>query len=400
MFINKRFKQTPTAILAFMLIVMLISIHIVSPIILARDINKIKADFSDIGEAKYTWALEYIAYLYDLKVVQGNGKGQFLPTKEVKYNEYLKMLVVALTGKTYTGTPWDKPYVEKAIELGLITNIKDYNIPINRYEMAKLIVLACKEEFKDYEKYSKSLTDSLSPEYREFVLKAYSKGLITGYGSGKGPFTFGGADMMERCQAATVIARLIKADKRSIPVLVTGTPSTPGSNNPSTDFTPDGRLTYAKTVEYEKIIRDSITFYTEKGKYYVKGSYPTLPEGFQSDLSIDVVLKDKYSSEISTSSDTLDEYCIPSTGSFNKVLENLTKTTDIDYLIINISVYQDREPKDENDHLMTATIFIMHDSDDTKACKSYIKDLYTDKYNTKFDYIPYKDLPGLQLLIK
>ncbi|NLK34380.1 MAG: S-layer homology domain-containing protein, partial [Gracilibacteraceae bacterium] len=178
------------------------------------------AELKDIKESD--WFKENVALLYGMNIVQGDGLGNFLPNKEVTGSEYLKMVVVALDNKTYkaaTGEQWDKPYIDRALELGLVKSgeISDYRKPLNRYNMAKIIVRACDESFNNYEMYQSSITDykKIPAEYKEYVLKAYSKGIITGYPDG----TFGGTNTMKRSEATAVIARLIDPNQRKVPVL-------------------------------------------------------------------------------------------------------------------------------------------------------------------------------------
>jgi len=178
------------------------------------------AELKDIKESD--WFKENVALLYGMNIVQGDGLGNFLPNKEVTGSEYLKMVVVALDNKTYkaaTGEQWDKPYIDRALELGLVKSgeISDYRKPLNRYNMAKIIVRACDESFSNYEMYQSSITDysKIPSEYKEYVLKAYSKGIITGYPDG----TFGGTNTMKRSEATAVIARLIDPSQRKAPKL-------------------------------------------------------------------------------------------------------------------------------------------------------------------------------------
>ena len=178
------------------------------------------AELKDIKESD--WFKENVALLYGMNIVQGDGAGFFLPNKEVTGSEYLKMVVVALDNKTYkaaTGEQWDKPYIDRALELGLVKSgeISDYRKPLNRYNMAKIIVRACDESFSNYEMYQSSITDysKIPSEYKEYVLKAYSKGIITGYPDG----TFGGTNTMKRSEATAVIARLIDPSQRKAPKL-------------------------------------------------------------------------------------------------------------------------------------------------------------------------------------
>lgn len=169
---------------------------------------------------KSDWFTENVALLYGMNIVQGDGLGNFLPNKEVTGSEYLKMVVVALDNETYkapAGQQWDKPYIDRALELGLVKSgdIADYRKPLNRYNMARIIVRACAETYGDYSKYQNSLTDysRMPAEFKDFVLKAYSKGIINGYPDG----TFGGENTMKRSEATAVIARLIDPNQRITP---------------------------------------------------------------------------------------------------------------------------------------------------------------------------------------
>jgi hypothetical protein len=209
------------------------------------------SELKDIKESD--WFTENVALLYGMNIVQGDGLGNFLPNKEVTGSEYLKMVVVALDNKTYTaaaGQQWDKPYIDRALELGLVKagEISDYRKPLNRYNMAKIIVRACDESFSNYEMYQSSISDysKIPAEFKEYVLKAYSKGIITGYPDG----TFGGTNTMKRSEATAVIARLIDPTQRKAPKLANDLLSVPltseaqieiegpqGENNPyNVDF--------------------------------------------------------------------------------------------------------------------------------------------------------------------
>lgn len=175
------------------------------------------AELKDVKESD--WFKDNLALLFGMKIVEGNEKNEFMPNKEVTGSEYLKMVVVALDNKNYAPVDgsWDKPYIDRALELGLVKKgeITDYRKPLNRYNMARIIVRACKEEYGDYNQYQGNIKDfnSIPTEFREYVLKAYSKGIINGYTDG----TFGGEKTMRRSEATAVIARLIDPSQRVTP---------------------------------------------------------------------------------------------------------------------------------------------------------------------------------------
>lgn len=175
-------------------------------------------ELKDVKESD--WFKDNVTLLYSKNIIQGDGTGNFLPNKQVTGSEYLKMVVVALDSKTYAATDrqqWDKPYIDRALELGLVKagEITHYRSPLNRYNMARIIVRACDESYGDYNQYQSSIKDfgSVPAEFKEYVLKAYSKGIINGLPDG----TFGGSNTMKRSEATAVIARLIDPSQRKTP---------------------------------------------------------------------------------------------------------------------------------------------------------------------------------------
>lgn len=182
-------------------------------------VPKMLAAFKDVKESD--WFKDNLALLYGLGVTEGDGQGNFAPNKELTGSEYLKMVVVALDNQQYKvqdGSDWDKPYIERAKALGLVKEeeINNFRKPLNRYNMARIIVRACKEEYGNYNQYESYIKDykNIPSEFKEYVLKAYSKGLINGYTDG----TFGGEKTMRRSEATAVIARLVDPSQRVTPI--------------------------------------------------------------------------------------------------------------------------------------------------------------------------------------
>lgn len=179
------------------------------------------SSFKDVKEKD--WYYENLMFLAKKDIVQGNDKGYFMPNETVKYNQYLKMVVVALTGETMetnSGEKWDKPYIDKAYDLNLIPDkAADYNIPINRYEMAEIalkgLTVLKEEDVQDFKKYENTIKDykDVPTDYSEIVLKTFSKGIITGYADG----TFGGEKSIRRSESVAVVARLLDKNQRVLP---------------------------------------------------------------------------------------------------------------------------------------------------------------------------------------
>ncbi len=198
-----------------LLLLIIIAITNLFTYVLANNIfTDVKAD---------AWYAPYLTSLAERKIVEGYDDGTFGPTDELNYNQYLKMVVVTITGENLApkeGEKWDTPYINKAYDLGLIPDKnQDYNTPINRYEMARValegLTILKEEAAVDYKKYETDIKDyeNIPAEYKEVVLKAYSKGLITGYTDG----TFGGEKTMRRSESVAVIARLIDKTLRVLP---------------------------------------------------------------------------------------------------------------------------------------------------------------------------------------
>lgn len=218
--------------------------------------------FKDVKETD--WYKDNLALLFGLNVVEGNEKGDFMPNATLTGSQYLKMVVVALENKTYAAIDgqWDKPYIDRALQLGLVKKgeIAKYSDPLNRYNMARIIVRACKEEYGDYNQYQGNIKDynKIPSEFKEYVLKAYSKGLINGYTDG----TFKGDETMRRSEATAVIARLIDPSQRV-------TPQKPKEEKPVVKLdNPVMQMVYDNIPDLvvPEARRGDIIFYAENGK--------------------------------------------------------------------------------------------------------------------------------------
>ncbi|MCK9218340.1 MAG: S-layer homology domain-containing protein, partial [Firmicutes bacterium] len=97
------------------ILILIISITNLFTYVLANNIFlDVKAD---------AWYASYVTSLAEKKIVEGYDDGTFGPTDELNYNQYLKMVVVTITGENLApkeGEEWDTPYINKAYDLGLI----------------------------------------------------------------------------------------------------------------------------------------------------------------------------------------------------------------------------------------------------------------------------------------
>lgn len=197
----------------FILLTMIFSIH--TSVFADNDFS-----FSDM---KSHWSIEYVADLFNRGIISGYPDGTFKPNNNVTRAEAIKLLVVSVTGNdvgSNKGGFWADNYIRQAISMGYVleSEFDDYNKPMTRVELAKIIVRAIDEEYpSNMNEYSKQITDynTINDKDNEYVLKAYVKGIITGYTDG----TFKPNNSVTRAEASTMLVRLLEPSKRIIPTL-------------------------------------------------------------------------------------------------------------------------------------------------------------------------------------
>ena len=110
------------------------------------------------------------------------------------------------------------------------------------------------------------------------------------------------------------------------------------SFNAVTDITEDGRMTVQKSKDFMDFTLENLKFYKENGKYYVSGTFPELPEGFENRLMITSQSKlNEPSFDLTTDFTMFEENKLPNTGSFVKEL-TLSKPENMDFIVIRIGV--------------------------------------------------------------
>lgn len=167
--------------------------------------------FSDVGSKD--WFYVDVMDLVNRGIVNGFEDGTFKPKDSVNVDQFIKMIITSLghnfkNGEIY----WAQPFIDQAIALNLIEEdtFSNYNRPITRGEMAKIIVHALNEEYtnKMYE-YSFYMKDFI--EFQDLdVLKAFYFGIITGYPDGY----FYPDKNASRAEASTMLVRMIREDRR------------------------------------------------------------------------------------------------------------------------------------------------------------------------------------------
>lgn len=184
------------------------------------------------------WFIETVSKLIGRGGIDGYPDGTFRPNNTITRAEFTKILVSTLGHENLpkTGSHWASGYITKAEEIKLIGKgeLKEIDKPITRNEMAKMAANALdylgeshvsdrnlfRSQIKDFDKIPKA--------YQDYVLKAYSKGIITGYPDG----TFKGDRGLTRAEASTVIIRVIEKDERKAPTK----PEMPTESGPNVDL--------------------------------------------------------------------------------------------------------------------------------------------------------------------
>jgi len=188
----------------------------------AKESELEKEPFSDLPESN--WAYDHIMHLVDDGVINGYPDGHFGPGERVTSEAFVKMVVSVLgyTELESGDNRWSLPYIEKAKELGLIEDTKQFygkdwtDGAISREEMADIGVRAVErlegEITVDTEALLKGISDAeeISEELEVQVAKAYQLGLITGYPGG----AFMPAATLTRAEAAVVITRIVDVSQR------------------------------------------------------------------------------------------------------------------------------------------------------------------------------------------
>lgn len=169
------------------------------------------------------WAIKFIDSLKSSNIVSGYPDGTFKPNNNVKVNEFIAM---AVKSQGYWLEPilgdWAKPYIDKALELNIITQgqFKDYSANITRQSMAVItmntIGLTEEKPSTEYDQYVANQIrdyDTICGLCAQSVLDAYKTGITTGF-SDK---TFRPSSYSTRAEATTLISKIIHPELRDTP---------------------------------------------------------------------------------------------------------------------------------------------------------------------------------------
>lgn len=201
------------------ILVLLMLIVVISANIVFGD--NMRNQFKDIKESD--WFVNTVSKLISIGGINGYPDGTFRPNNKITKAEFTTLLVSTLGHEdlSKTGTHWASGYIDKAEDIGLVDNneLKSIDSTITRNEMAKMCANALdhlgekhdtnrntyKSQIKDFNK--------IPNKYQDYVLKAYAKGIISGYPDG----TFRGSNGLTRAEASSVVIRVIDESERILP---------------------------------------------------------------------------------------------------------------------------------------------------------------------------------------
>jgi cell wall-associated NlpC family hydrolase len=194
--------------------------------------GSMSASASILTDINNHWSRQNVSVLVDRGIVNGFPSGEFQPEGTMTTEAFVKMAVVSINSNVRNakaGEYWFAPYLEKAIALGIvksweIKSPKEANVPIPRYQMARILVRAM--EIKEKPISSGNLnaevfSDLNNEKFDIFVRQAAAAGLVTGYPDG----TFQGNKETTRAEASVMVHRLIDHSVRAETKLSLNAPS-------------------------------------------------------------------------------------------------------------------------------------------------------------------------------
>lgn len=183
-------------------------------------ISKVLEKFKDVNSKD--WFVDTVGKLVELGGINGYTDGTFKPNNTITKAEFTKILISVLGHKDIPigEEHWASEYIAKAEEINLIDQgeFKKLDEEINRNEMAKIVSRALdylgEKHIEDRTEYKHQILDFNSiDKYQDYILKAYTKGIIAGYPDG----TFKGDKSLTRAEASAVIIRVLDERERIIP---------------------------------------------------------------------------------------------------------------------------------------------------------------------------------------
>jgi len=177
-----------------------------------------EVNFTDIEQKD--WFYKNLQDLTQKDIVGGYPDGTFKPNDNLKFEEFIKMVVVAVVDEPVNvseGLLWYQSYINIALENNYIDKLMLLNIGqnIDRATMAEVLynVLSNTKDLEQFDTekmdYLKKLFSDLSKDDTK-TLTIAGMGLICGYPDG----TYKPNDSLKRSETVAVISRLIDKEQR------------------------------------------------------------------------------------------------------------------------------------------------------------------------------------------
>lgn len=178
-----------------------------------------RAQFTDV--AKSSWYYQSVADAYELDLMNGSAETTFSPNGNLSVGETIALacrLLSAYTGdghKFAADTPWYKPYVNYAVEQGLISRgqFSNYDAAAARWEVAVILGALPKAMLSSINEVQNNAIPDVAPgsSYRGAVYTLYRAGILSG-SDAQGSFL--PKSSILRSEAAAIVARLALPSQR------------------------------------------------------------------------------------------------------------------------------------------------------------------------------------------
>jgi hypothetical protein len=193
-------------------------------------ISSADTGFNDVSEK--SWCFDYVKEVTDSKILGGYEDGTFKPEKNLTVREFTAMVAKVLE-RTYIYSMFfnlttSDDYIPSAIKLNLVSeeDFTDLDNKITRGEMARIIVKAvkfldeypelstgsypaCLGNIDDYKGQIKDF-EKIPSMYKQYMLVAFAKGIVTGYNDG----TVKAKNNLNRAEACKVIFNILDKNRR------------------------------------------------------------------------------------------------------------------------------------------------------------------------------------------
>ncbi len=180
---------------------------------------------SKFPDCRGHWAEQIIVECTDKNYLDGYEDGNFRPDAPVTAAEFAKIFS-AWQSKFYivNNGYWAMPYIRDMLDDDIFEkgDFTDYGKYMTREECAKAIVRSLKAEYFPsnlaiFEQYVADI-ENADEQYKEYVLKSYISGIITGYDDG----SYNPKGYVTRAEILTLINRAMNEDMRVIPDIIAG----------------------------------------------------------------------------------------------------------------------------------------------------------------------------------